>query len=67
MPVSILEMAAMGLPIVDTAVGVIADLLSNKETGLLVPDDDEIAMTQAVESFCLMQLLTFIEQWKAAC
>ena len=53
MPVSVLEMAAMGLPIISTAVGGIADLLSDQVTGLLVPDDDACVMAEAVK-----QLLT---------
>ncbi len=48
MPLSVLEMAAMGLPIVSTNVGGIPDLLTDGETGLLVPGDDVQAMTHAV-------------------
>ena len=48
MPVTVLEMAAMGLPIVATNVGGIPDLLSHEETALLVPDGDEEAMVRAV-------------------
>ncbi len=49
MPVSILEAAAMGLPIVATNVGGISRLLNNGETGLLVADDDAEAMARAVK------------------
>jgi glycosyltransferase involved in cell wall biosynthesis len=52
MPVSVVEAAAFGLPIVATAVGGVPDLLSDGETGLLVPDDDAPAMTAALE--CLL-------------
>jgi glycosyltransferase involved in cell wall biosynthesis len=49
MPVSVLEAAAFGLPIVATAVGGIPFMLQDQRTALLVPDDDVAAMTCAVE------------------
>lgn len=49
MPVAVLEACAMGLPIVSTAVGGIKDLLRDGETGLLVPDNDDEAMVQAIK------------------
>jgi L-malate glycosyltransferase len=49
MPVSVMEMAAMGLPIVATNVGGIPDLLTHRETGLLVPENDHEAMAEAVK------------------
>ena len=48
MPVAVVEACAMGLPIVATAVGGVPDLLTNEETGLLVPDDDEEAMAGSI-------------------
>lgn len=48
-PVSVLEAAAAGLPIVATAVGGIPHLLTHDETALLVPDDDAEAMASAIE------------------
>jgi glycosyltransferase involved in cell wall biosynthesis len=48
MPVAILEAGAMGLPIVSTTVGGIADLLRDGESGLLVPDDDADRMVAAI-------------------
>lgn len=48
MPVAIVEACAMGLPVVTTAVGGIPDLLTDGDTGLLVPDGDEQAMAEAV-------------------
>ena len=47
-PVSVLEAAAAGLPIVATAVGGIPWLLDDERTALLVPDDDVDAMAAAV-------------------
>ena len=47
-PVSIVEACAMGLPVIATDVGGISDLLSQRETGLLVGDDDDRAMADAV-------------------
>src|SRR5262249_20350205 len=48
MPVSVLEAAAFGLPIVATAVGGVPYLLKDKETALLIADDNAQAMTEAV-------------------
>jgi glycosyltransferase involved in cell wall biosynthesis len=48
MPVSVIEACAMGLPVVATNVGGIPDLLTDNETSLLVPDDDDEAMAAAV-------------------
>jgi glycosyltransferase involved in cell wall biosynthesis len=48
MPVSVVEACAMGLAVVATAVGGVPRLLTDGETGLLVPDGDEEAMLRAV-------------------
>jgi len=47
-PVTAIEACALGLPIVATKVGGIPDLLTHGETALLVPDNDNEAMAQAV-------------------
>jgi L-malate glycosyltransferase len=49
MPVSVLEAAAFGLPIVATEVGGIPYVLEHEHTALLVPNDDVAAMACAVE------------------
>jgi glycosyltransferase involved in cell wall biosynthesis len=47
-PVGVVEMCAMGLPVVSTSVGGVPDLLTHEQTGLLVPDGDVQAMTDAI-------------------
>jgi glycosyltransferase involved in cell wall biosynthesis len=47
-PTTLIEMAAMGLPIVATSVGGIPDMLVHGKTGLLVPDNDDATMAEAV-------------------
>jgi glycosyltransferase involved in cell wall biosynthesis len=48
MPVTAVEACAMGMPVVATAVGGIPDLLTDGDTGLLVPDDNDEAMARAI-------------------
>ena len=48
MPVSVIEAAAFGIPIVATQVGGVGYLLRDRETGLLVPTEDADAMSRAV-------------------
>ncbi len=48
MPVAVVEACAMGLPVVSTEVGGIPYLLRDRETGLLVRDNDHAAMADAV-------------------
>lgn len=48
MPVAVLEACAMGLPVVATRVGGIADLLTDSKNALLVPAGDAEAMAGAV-------------------
>ena len=47
-PVAVIEAWAMGLPVVSTDVGGLKDLIRDGETGLLVPDGDVEAMTNAI-------------------
>jgi len=48
MPVSVVEAAAVGTPIVATAVGGVPFLLTDGENAFLVPDEDVSAMTQSI-------------------
>lgn len=52
MPVSVIEACAFGLPVVSTAVGGVPALLNDGETGLLVPDNDAQAMSEAILRLC---------------
>ena len=47
-PISVMEAMALGLPLVSTNVGGIPYLLTDKENALLVPDNDDKAMTEAI-------------------
>lgn len=48
MPVAVVEACALGLPVVSTAVGGVPDLLTDGETGLLVPDNDVQSMSDGI-------------------
>lgn len=48
MPVSVVEACAMGLPVVSTEVGGMADLITDGENGLLVPDNNDERMVEAI-------------------
>ncbi len=48
MPVSVIEMAALGLPVVSTNVGGIADLLQHEINALLVPPNDAVQLSAAI-------------------
>ena len=48
MPVAVLEAGATGLPVVATAVGGVPDLLVDGRDAVLVSDDDDAAMADAI-------------------
>lgn len=48
-PLSVMEAMAAGLPPVCTAVGGVPELITHEQTGLLVPSEDEIVVTEALE------------------
>lgn len=48
-PVSVIEACAMGLPVVATDVGGLRDLLEDGHDGLLVPENDDVSMVQAIQ------------------
>jgi glycosyltransferase involved in cell wall biosynthesis len=47
-PVSLIEMMALGLPVVSVNVGGIPDLITDEENGLLVDLDDDRAMADSI-------------------
>ncbi len=49
MPVTVIEMGALGLPVIATRVGGVPDIITDGESGQLVPDDDDLAMAEAVK------------------
>jgi len=57
-PVSVVEAAAMGLPVVATSVGGLPYLLEHERTALLTPDNDDAAMADAVERLVASPELT---------
>ncbi len=58
MPVAFIEAAALGLPIVSTDVGGIPQLITEGETGLLVPSEAVNEMADAVETLIKQPALT---------
>lgn len=64
MPISVLEAMALGLPVVSTSVGGLPFLIEDKKTGLLVPPNDEMAFTDAINS--LLQNPDMCESLSAA-
>ncbi|HVF89193.1 MAG TPA: glycosyltransferase [Blastocatellia bacterium] len=53
LPNSVMEAQAAGVPVVATAVGGTTELISDKETGYLVPPEDARALADRIE-FCLL-------------
>jgi glycosyltransferase involved in cell wall biosynthesis len=53
MPVSLMEAAACGIPVVATPVGGIPELVADGETGYLTPLSDAVAMADALQKLLL--------------
>jgi hypothetical protein len=49
LPVSVMEAAATGMPVVCTDVGALSEIVAHEDSGLLVPSDDPVAMARATE------------------
>jgi glycosyltransferase involved in cell wall biosynthesis len=48
LPNVLLESMAMGIPVISTNISAIPELIENEETGLLVPEKNEIALADAI-------------------
>lgn len=57
-PISVIEAMALGLPIVSTDVGGMPNLIDDHQDGILVPENDEHAMTNALLELLEDQELT---------
>jgi glycosyltransferase involved in cell wall biosynthesis len=51
-PVTVIEALAAGTPVVATAVGGVPDVITNRETGVLVPSGDVEGVAQAIVNLC---------------
>lgn len=49
LPLVVIEAMATGIPVISTAVGGVPDVVVSGETGLLVSDDDALALRAAIE------------------
>ena len=49
-PFAILEAFALGVPVIGTAIGGIPELVSDGETGRLVPPNDARALARAIQT-----------------
>ena len=53
LPVAIMEALALGLPIIATAVGGIAETFTNERDSLLVASGDSEALSEAILKLCM--------------
>ncbi|MBI4003951.1 MAG: glycosyltransferase [Candidatus Omnitrophica bacterium] len=56
-PIAVIEAMAAGCPIVATAVGGVPELITDHETGLLVPPGDVDALAEAIATLCADRVL----------
>lgn len=57
LPMVLLEALALGVPVVATSVGGIGEVLSHRETGLLVPSEDPAALADAIRELLVDETL----------
>jgi glycosyltransferase involved in cell wall biosynthesis len=56
-PITLMEAQALGKPVVSTKVGLIPEIVKDKETGLLVSPENPMDLSGAIESLILNQTL----------
>lgn len=57
LPTVIIEAASLGLPVISTAIAGIPDLIMDRETGLLIEQEDEVALAEAITELATQEEL----------